>query len=827
MKLTRASASVTFCLALSTFTQAQDAQPAQAVSAPQTRPLDDGGEPIGTVSGEKIGADAIAPGVIEDMSVVLERERAHAGEPVVNPKARHGGQGTWVVPAQRFAKFPHSGTRYAFNKWGDTRMGIGFKRVVDVDGAWFAGQGGEDAWAAGVQVVGFRAGAEVARTAWFEDIDATSSYFALNLKSVDRIEILARASLESSGWYALDDLAFHVDGAERVIDFEDTEFGKKLTGSTYASLDWETGSGEFSSQSGTDYVHAPVTQPLPGENANVVTDGLPKAGGLGTNPTLTTNFIGPKFGDSGAGFIPPDTVGAIGPNHFLASVNANLSAYNRTTGARVLNVALSSFFGAGVGDPRVGYDQHAGRWIVLASDFSTRVYFAYSLTNDPTGSWFKTNINVSQGADAGLWPDYPTLGFDANGVYFSCFMVPAGMSIFAVDKAPLLGGTPTMGTVTAFRGLPYESAIQPCVTYGTAPGEFCISRTGPTSLRVRRVNAPLTAPTLANVGTVTVPVNAAPPNATALGSSPALDALDGRLMNSIYRNGSIWTVHCIGVSGKAAARFYQLTTGPLTSQQVGTISDPTLNYFMPSIAVNVAGDCVLGFSGSSTSQFVGSYLCGRKSTDAAGETGVPILVKAGEGSYNNTDGNGNNRWGDYSLTSVDPLNDIDMWTAQEYARSGNSWGTWIAATDYNSCPPPTAYCTAKVNSELCVPTIGFTGTPSAAGAPFTVTGVEFLNKKFGLLFYGTQPLGAAFQGGHLCVKAPTKRTPPQNAGGSPTGNDCTGTYAVDFNALIQAGTDPNLVAGAFVHVQWWARDPGDFTGFGTSLSDALKFEICP
>jgi hypothetical protein len=553
-----------------------------------------------------------------------------------------------------------------------------------------------------------------------------------------------------------------------------------------------------------------------------------KLAGLGTNPTAGMNFVGPRMGDTGAGFIPPDTVGAVGPNHFLASVNANLSAYTRSTGTRVLNVALSSFFGASVGDPRVAYDQHAGRWIVIASDFSARVYFAYSLSNDPTGSWFKTNVNVAQGADAGRWPDYPTLGYDANGVYFSAYMVPAGMSIFTVNKAPLLAGTPTMGTVTAFRSLPYESAIQPCATYGAASGEYFISRPSSTTLRVRRANPPMTAPTLTNLGTVAITSGSTPPNAPALGSTTSLDTLDGRLMNSVYRNGSIWTVHCISVSSRAGVRFYQVNPTTLTTQQVGTVSDASLHYYMPSIAVNLAGDCVLGFSGSNSSQYAASYMCGRKSTDAAGETGVPFLVKAGEGAYNNVDGNGTNRWGDYSLSSVDPLNDYDMWSIQEYARAGNIWGTWIAEGKYNACAQPTVYCTSKMNSQFCLPAIAYSGMPSYSGLTnFTITGTEFLNKKFGLLFYGSQAAGMAFQGGHLCVKLPITRTNVQNSGGSASGTDCTGTYSHDFEALILAGTDPSLLAGANVYAQWWARDPSDLTGFGTSLSDAVSFQICP
>lgn len=136
------------------------------------------------------------------------------------------------------------------------------------------------------------------------------------------------------------------------------------------------------------------------------------------------------------------------------------------------------------------------------------------------------------------------------------------------------------------------------------------------------------------------------------------------------------------------------------------------------------------------------------------------------------------------------------------------------------------YCTSKPNSLSCLPKIGFEGCPSASSASAcTIRGTQFLNKKNGLLFYGQQPNGAAFQGGRLCVKLPITRTAPQNSGGSPSGTDCTGTYALDLNALIQGGTDPNLVVGATVYLQWWARDPND--AFTTSLSNGLRLTVGP
>lgn len=145
------------------------------------------------------------------------------------------------------------------------------------------------------------------------------------------------------------------------------------------------------------------------------------------------------------------------------------------------------------------------------------------------------------------------------------------------------------------------------------------------------------------------------------------------------------------------------------------------------------------------------------------------------------------------------------------------------------CPQPTIYCTAKVNSQFCLPQIASAGQASASSpTSFDITCTEVINKKFGLLFYGTNgAFGAPFQGGFLCVKAPTTRTNTQNSNGSATGSDCTGTFAYDFNARIQGGQDPDLVIGEIVNAQYWYRDPNDPAGFTTGLSDAIEFEICP
>ena len=65
-------------------------------------------------------------------------------------------------------------------------------------------------------------------------------------------------------------------------------------------------------------------------------------------------------------------------------------------------------------------------------------------------------------------------------------------------------------------------------------------------------------------------------------------------------------------------------------------------------------------------------------------------LRSGEGYYVSLDRNGRNRWGDYSATCVDPVDDATFWTVQEYAAkidaSGSNFGTWWAALDVAGVP---------------------------------------------------------------------------------------------------------------------------------------------
>ncbi len=127
-------------------------------------------------------------------------------------------------------------------------------------------------------------------------------------------------------------------------------------------------------------------------------------------PPIGTSFQGVI--DDGC-WIPPDTMGAAGPNHIVEILNSGFTVYNkaggvvqaqRNLGSQGCGVTAQVFFGAlgmGVGqpandvfDPKIVYDQYAGRWVVTADANAnnragggkTWVLVGISQTNDPTGN---------------------------------------------------------------------------------------------------------------------------------------------------------------------------------------------------------------------------------------------------------------------------------------------------------------------------------------------------------------------------------------------------------------------------------------------------------
>ncbi|MDQ3812937.1 MAG: hypothetical protein M3347_03195, partial [Armatimonadota bacterium] len=481
--------------------------------------------------------------------------------------------------------------------------------------------------------------------------------------------------------------------------------------------------------------------------------------------TINNGFPALSINDSG--FIPPDTMGAVGPNHFVEIINGAVGIFTKS-GTRLSRVSLDSFFTVAVGattyprggsfDPRVLYDLRSGRFFATAmergspSGQDNGIILAVSRTGNAAGTWDKYFLPVGQPNDTqSYFTDYSTLGVDDNGVYFGMTIFASGggasVKLAAIPKAPLIAASPSLGALTQFPNVSgMYSSPQPALNFDpvapTDPAFIVASQPALGNVVYRTITWSGGTPTLSSsTSVVNTPAFGNVLTAPASGSTTNINNGDFRLMMAVIRNGSLWTSRTVGVNASGGApgadrngcEWFQLgvSGSSLSLAQTGRVFDPAASnprfYFYPSIVVNGQGHAAMGFSGVAASEFVGAYFTGRLSSDPAGTMGSVDLLKAGEGSYTRLDGSGRNRWGDYTYTSLDPNDDMTIWTIQEYAAASNNWRTWVAEL---LAPPPAAPISATpATVPRLEPTVTVVITGDAtAGAGFYDPGPGFPNR---------------------------------------------------------------------------------------------------
>ncbi len=407
--------------------------------------------------------------------------------------------------------------------------------------------------------------------------------------------------------------------------------------------------------------------------------------------------------------IPPDTQGAAGPNHLMVALNTEVRAQNRLGGELGILVSLDFFWQATGAvspfDPKLIYDPFASRWIFAAvSDrrsADSSVLIGVSETKDPTGFWNLFRVDAD-GTDTN-WADFPSLGFNKNwiAVQVNMFSISDDSfvegKIFVFDKDDLFAAGP--GNFTAFTD-PNAFTQAPAVTYDSTLNILYLAEhwTGNSGgqgfLRLSTVTGSIGSEVY-TAGTAFVATSttwaSAPPGfadfAPQRDTTEKIQNNDSRLWGLVFRNGSLWATQNAFLPTNSpdhtAAQWWQfLPDGTL--QQFGRIEDPSgaIFYAFPSLAVNSRNDMLLGCSCFSATRFASACYALRFSSDPVNTTRAVVPLKAGEDVYVKRFGGPDNRWGDYSHTVVDPINDLDFWTIQEYASSpvfpnGNDrWGTW-------------------------------------------------------------------------------------------------------------------------------------------------------
>lgn len=507
------------------------------------------------------------------------------------------------------------------------------------------------------------------------------------------------------------------------------------------------------------------------------------------------DFLGATLNDAQA--YPPDSMGCVGPTQFLVGINGRIRVFSKAGVMGSLNTTMDNFFQSVMtppvnsnftSDPRVRYDRLTQRWFVMIIDvpggsgsLPNRVLIAMSdgpnISSSTVWSFFyfqHDKVLPTNVSDTGKFADYPTLGIDAKALYIGVNVFGSGFSGttgFVVRKSSLTSGGPIVAT--AFRQLCTSSGAGPYTPQGVDnddpnanEGYFVGSDNASWgTLMFRRISDPGGNPTISANIALTVPSTYFPLSVPTKGTSLKIDAIDDRLFAAqIHRNrltgiSTLTTAHNLavntsGVSSSSGTRdgirWYEIgsLTGTPTLVQSGTIFDSTAAnpnfYNMPTLAMSGQGRMIAGSTIAGTNTYASVNIAERFASTPAGTFASSGIARASSTVYSAP----YSRWGDYSMTSIDPADDMTIWSIQEFCNATSSYGVEVLKL---SAPPPATISTVS-------PTFGVQG----ATLNVAVTGASSSNSGF----YDPDPaflylnrLQAAFSGAGITVNSVTFTDP--------------------------------------------------------------------
>lgn len=449
--------------------------------------------------------------------------------------------------------------------------------------------------------------------------------------------------------------------------------------------------------------------PDPPENAaGAVYDNLQETKGLlqTRGPVVSIPGIG-----NVNGVYPPDTDGAVGPDHYFQMINLSFAIWDKN-GTKLYGPVDNStlwegfigpWTGSNDGDPIVLYDADADRFV--ASQFAIEQpngksyqLVAVSATGDPLGEYYRYAFEFDD------FNDYPKMSTWHDGYYctFNFFddgFIGGGVAAFERDL--MLTGDPDARMIF-FGYFPEKYSLLPSDADGQMPPAgtpnyiTTMNAFSTRQFEIYEFSADWETPenSTYELG-VTIDPGFFNPSIEGIpqpGTGATLDALSQMLMFRLpYRlfetHESMLANHTVNVNGRAGIKWYEFRKYDDSDweiyQQGVYAPDDGLNRWMGSIAMNAAGTIALGYSVSGNADVYPSIrYTGRPADAPLGEmTYVEVEAATGFGSQT-----GISRWGDYSCLNVDPVNDEMFWFTQEYMYF--SWKTRVIAFDFGPVQMP-------------------------------------------------------------------------------------------------------------------------------------------
>jgi hypothetical protein len=432
---------------------------------------------------------------------------------------------------------------------------------------------------------------------------------------------------------------------------------------------------------------------------------------------------------------PPDSNGAVGKTQYVqvTSIDA-LQVFDKLSGASPLGPISMRSLWSGLGgicdnrprgDPIVVYDRLADRWII--SQFATPVgrmhpqdeCIAVSKTGDATGAWYLYQFHLTN-----LFVDYMKFGVWPDGYYMSANIATndegadfRGPQPFVFDRAKMLVGDCTATAQTpGIIGGPRQATFLPSDLDGILPPEprdpnhFVAFPQGQRLIyKVWAYHVDWNHPANSSFSLqASVPAAdftrlGCPQNVCQLciGCVPQLgvvDPLDGVADRLMFRNAyrrfpdgreSLLNNFTVSANSVAGIRWFELRRRPTenwTIRQQRTYQPDSAWRWMGSIASDNQGNIALGFSASSATIHPQIRYAGRLATDPPSILSGEKHLFDGTGSQTGTQ----NRWGDFSDMTVDPVDDCTFYYTNEYyvTTRAENWKTRIGYFKFAQCTAP-------------------------------------------------------------------------------------------------------------------------------------------
>ena len=369
---------------------------------------------------------------------------------------------------------------------------------------------------------------------------------------------------------------------------------------------------------------------------------------------------------------PADASGAVSARFEVGAFNNSLSVHDRN-GAQVALVPMSQFWhdpsfpDTNLYDPRVIYDAANDRWaMAMLTDDNNRMgtlLVAFSTSGDPSGQWRRFRIAAS--SNPALTIDFTRMAATADRI--------------VITANEYNGDTPTGVDVYTFaKSIAFDTTKTPNASVTHLPlFDVTPVASADATLRLLVQDYASIVEYQLNGGQLSGSTEFAPPIAFAMGPNGcaqltrtvSIDCGDSVLHHALYRDGVLWAVHSAWNHSRSEVVVWRIAG---TTAKVFELYDTRLDYAYPSIAVNRYGGALVGFSTFDRTIYPSAAY---RYIDNQGNVSAAASVKDGEDWY------AFYRWGDYSTTVVDPIDDTSFWTIQSYsarpiAVSHTTWSTW-------------------------------------------------------------------------------------------------------------------------------------------------------